>query len=122
MLCCPKRYVILIAQIVRGAVIAAVINEQKMPNAELAMVGQEKRQTVPFVAHRGKAQDCVGRYLIGSIRVAAQLPSFSPSAQQISAATQSQFISLQKVMRGFDRCAPSCWLIYAPNFNARAAD
>jgi hypothetical protein len=77
---------------------------------------------VPFVAHCGKTQDCVGRYLIGSIRVAAQLPSFSPSAQQISAATQSQFISLQKVMRGFDRFAPSCWLIYAPNFNARAAD
>jgi hypothetical protein len=39
---------------------------------------------------------------MGSIGAEAQLVPFSPSPQQISPATQSQFITLQKVSRGFN--------------------
>jgi hypothetical protein len=57
---------------------------------------------VPFVSHGGKTQDCIGLNLMGSIGAEAQLVPFSPSPQQISPATQSQFITLQKVSRGFN--------------------
>jgi hypothetical protein len=42
-----------------------------------------------------------GVNLMGSIGAEAQLVPFSPSAQQISPATQSQFITLQKVIARF---------------------
>jgi hypothetical protein len=57
---------------------------------------------VLFVSHGGKTQDCIGLNLMGSIGAEAQLVPFSPSTQQISPATQSQFITLQKVSRSFN--------------------
>ena len=63
----PDRNVGLIGQIFTGAVVAVIVDEQEMIDAQIAVVLQEERQADPFVADGGQKQNRLWNDLRGAV-------------------------------------------------------
>ena len=95
----PERYIGLPGKIIRAAVVAAVVYEEEMGNAQPAVMLQEEWQPQHFIAQGREKQDVIVLDRACFPRNAGQFMSFAKGPPQQSLAAQAQFVCLHESAR-----------------------
>lgn len=91
-LCCPDRHVVLRGKIFGSPVIAVIIDDQEMIDAQRTVMVQKVRQPHHFVSHGPKDEDSIASQPRSVIFDRFDLPAFSPDPEQEPAPLPAQTI------------------------------
>jgi hypothetical protein len=87
----PERNIGLVAQQRSRTVVAGIVHRKEVPDPQRAVMVQEMRQAVCFVAEAEEAENVTGRDLSGAIDHRGKLAAFADSAQQEKLAAAAEF-------------------------------
>ena len=73
----PERDIRLAGKVLGAAIVAIIVDQQKMPDPKIAVVFQEIGKADIFVADRRKQKDVVWLDLLGAINVKRKLPALA---------------------------------------------